>query len=65
MGLLWVVSLRLLDNNKGRTMQFLWWMYPTLGEPRISVSLFYCVSSVFYFCICFILLLRDPVFLTF
>jgi hypothetical protein len=28
------------------------------------VSLLYCVSSVFYFCICFILLLRDPVFLT-
>jgi hypothetical protein len=28
------------------------------------VSLLYCVSSVFYFCICFILLLRGPVFLT-
>jgi hypothetical protein len=28
------------------------------------VSLLYCVSSVFYFCICFILLLRGPIFLT-
>jgi hypothetical protein len=28
------------------------------------VSLLYCVSSVFCFCICFILLLRGPVFLT-
>jgi hypothetical protein len=28
------------------------------------VSLLYCVSYVFYFHICFILLLRDPVFLT-
>jgi hypothetical protein len=28
------------------------------------VSLLYCVSSVFYFHICFILLLHDPVFLT-
>jgi hypothetical protein len=39
-------------------------MYPTLGEPHKSVSLLYCVSSVFCFCICFILLLRGPVFLT-
>jgi hypothetical protein len=35
-----------------------------MGEPRISVSLLYCVSSVFYFHICFILFLRDPIFLT-
>jgi hypothetical protein len=28
------------------------------------VSLLYCVSSVFYFHICLILFLRDPVFLT-
>jgi hypothetical protein len=28
------------------------------------VSLLYCVSSVFCFCICFILLLHGPVFLT-
>jgi hypothetical protein len=28
------------------------------------VSLLYCVSSVFYFHICFILLLCDPIFLT-
>ena len=28
------------------------------------MSLLYCVSSVFCFCICFILLLRGPVFLT-
>jgi hypothetical protein len=34
------------------------------GEPHISVSLLYCVSFVFYFRICFILLLCDPVFLT-
>jgi hypothetical protein len=54
----------MLDNNKGRTWQFLWWTYPTLGEPRKSVSLLYCVSSVFCFCICFILLLHGPVFLT-
>jgi hypothetical protein len=39
-------------------------MQPTLGEPHIYVSLLYCVSSKFYFHICFILLLRDPVFLT-
>jgi hypothetical protein len=36
----------------------------TLGEPRISVSLLYCVSFVFYFHIYFILSLNDPVFLT-
>jgi hypothetical protein len=35
-----------------------------LGEPRKSMSLLDCVSSVFYFRICFILLLRGPVFLT-
>jgi hypothetical protein len=35
-----------------------------MGEPRIYVSLLYCVSSMFYFHICFILLLNDPVFLT-
>jgi hypothetical protein len=34
------------------------------GEPRISMSLLYCVSSVFYFLICFMLLLHDPIFLT-
>jgi hypothetical protein len=28
------------------------------------MSLLYCVSSMFCFCICFILLLRGPVFLT-
>jgi hypothetical protein len=28
------------------------------------VSLLYCVSSVFYFYICFILLLHSPIFLT-
>jgi hypothetical protein len=28
------------------------------------MSLLYCVSSVFCFCICFILLLHSPVFLT-
>jgi hypothetical protein len=32
------------------------------GEPHISVSLLYCVSSMFYFHICFILLLCDPFF---
>jgi hypothetical protein len=37
---------------------------PTLGEPHISVSLLYCVYSVFYFRICFILLLCDPIFPT-
>jgi hypothetical protein len=35
-----------------------------VGEPRKSVSLLYCVSFVFCLCICFILLLRGPVFLT-
>jgi hypothetical protein len=54
----------MLDNNKGRTWQFLWWTYPTLGEQGKSVSLLYYVSSVFYFHICFILLLHGPVFLT-
>jgi hypothetical protein len=54
----------LLDNKKEGTWQFLWWTYPTLVEPRKSVYLLYCVSSVFYFRICFILLLRGPVFLT-
>jgi hypothetical protein len=54
----------LLDNNKERTWKFLWWTKPTLGEPRKSVSLLYCVSSVFCFHICFILLLHGPVFLT-
>jgi hypothetical protein len=39
-------------------------MYPTLGEPCISVSLLYCVSSLFYLCICFILLLCNPIFPT-
>ena len=37
-------------------------MYPTLGEPLKYVSLLYCVSSVFCFHICFILLLHNPVF---
>jgi hypothetical protein len=54
-----------LDNNKGRTWKFLWWTYPTLGEPHISLSLLYYVYFVFYFCICFILLLCDPIFLTY
>jgi hypothetical protein len=31
---------------------------------HVNLSLLYCVSSVFYFRICFILLLRGPVFLT-
>ena len=31
---------------------------------HISVSILYCVSSVFCFCICFILLLHSPIFLT-
>ena len=35
-----------------------------IGEPCIFVSLLYCVSSVFYFRICFILLLCGHVFLT-
>jgi hypothetical protein len=50
---------------KMKDLEISWWTYPTLGEPCISVSLLYCVSSVFYFCICFILLLCDPIFLTF
>jgi hypothetical protein len=29
---------------------------------HIYVSLLYCVSSVFYFRICFILFLHDPIF---
>jgi hypothetical protein len=37
--------------------------FPTLGEPRKSVYLLYCVSSVFCFRIFFILLLRGPFFL--
>jgi hypothetical protein len=49
---------------KRKDLEFLWWTYPTLGEPHISVSLLYCVSFVFYFRICFILLLCDLVFLT-
>jgi hypothetical protein len=53
-----------MDSNKGRTWQFLWWTYPTLGEPRISVFVLYCVSYVFYFYIRFILFLHDPIFLT-
>jgi hypothetical protein len=52
-------SFILLDNKN----KFLWWMYPTLGEEHIFVSLLYCVSYVFYFSICFILFLHDPIFL--
>jgi hypothetical protein len=33
-------------------------------EPHISMSLLYCVSSLFYLCICFCFILYDPVFLT-
>jgi hypothetical protein len=54
----------MLDNNKGRTWQFLWWTWPTLGEPRKSVSLLYCVYFLFCFLICLILLLHGPIFLT-
>jgi hypothetical protein len=35
-----------------------------MAEPHIFVSLLYCVSSVFYFHICFILFLCDPIFIT-
>jgi len=35
-----------------------------LGEPCIFVSLFYYVSSMFYFHICFVLFLCDPLFIT-
>jgi hypothetical protein len=31
---------------------------------HVNLCLLYCVSSMFCFCICFILLLRGPVFLT-
>ena len=53
----------LLDNNKEGPVNFSSGRSPHWVN-HIYVSLFYCVSSVFYFRICFILLFCDPIFLT-
>jgi hypothetical protein len=54
----------LLDNKKEGPRNFSGGRSPHWVNHVYLVSLLYCVSSVFYFHICFILLLHDPVFLT-
>ena len=54
----------LLDNNKEKELTISLVDVAHTSELRISVSLLYCVSSVFYFRICFILFICDLFFLT-
>jgi hypothetical protein len=53
----------LLDNKKEGPSNFSGERNPHWVN-HVYLSLLYCVSSMFYFRICFMLLLRDPVFLT-
>jgi hypothetical protein len=52
-----------LDNNKEGHGNFSGGRSPHWVN-HVYMSLLYCVSYLFYFCICFILFLHDTIFIT-